>query len=73
MPSTVSVDKDRLSDNVVDFACDMSKAFISGVAEYLLRAEVTVDVVPHRADFYPGAERCLQERTPEEHHPKALW
>ena len=60
------------TNNVVEVVCDMSPAFLSGVTEYLPKAEVTVDwlhivqTVTKRLDEVRKKERREQE------HPKSL-
>ncbi|TLF44524.1 ISL3 family transposase, partial [Halomonas urmiana] len=60
------------SDNVVEVVCDMSQAFLSGVAEHLPNAEVTVDWFHIVQTFTKALDEVRKKERREKGHPKAL-
>lgn len=59
-------------DNVVEVVCDMSPAFLSGVAENLPNAEVTVDWFHIVQTFTKALDEVRKNERREKEHPKAL-
>ncbi len=59
-------------DNVIEVVCDMSQAFLSGVAEHLPRAEVTVDWFHIVQTFTKALDEVRKKERREQGHPKAL-
>ncbi|MBF7054786.1 ISL3 family transposase [Halomonas sp. KAO] len=59
-------------DNVVEVVCDMSQAFLSGVAEHLPRAEVTVDWFHIVQTFTKRLDEVRKKERREQGHPKSL-
>ena len=59
-------------DNVVEVVCDMSHAFLSGVAEHLPRAEVTVDWFHIVQTFTKRLDEVRKKERREQGHPKSL-
>ncbi|MCG6658047.1 ISL3 family transposase [Halomonas campisalis] len=59
-------------DNVVEVVCDMSQAFLSGVAENLPNAEVTVDWFHIVQTFTKALDEVRKKERREKGHPKAL-
>ena len=59
-------------DNVVEVVCDMSQAFLSGVAEHLPKAEVTVDWFHIVQTFTKALDEVRKKERREKGHPKAL-
>ncbi|HBN61099.1 ISL3 family transposase [Vreelandella aquamarina] len=59
-------------DNVVEVVCDMSQAFLSGVAEYLPKAEVTVDWFHIVQTFTKQLDEVRKKERREQGHPKSL-
>ncbi|WP_236645462.1 transposase [Aidingimonas lacisalsi] len=59
-------------DNVVEVVCDMSQAFLSGVAENLPNAEVTVDWFHIVQTFTKALDGVRKKEGREKGHPKAL-
>jgi transposase len=59
-------------DNVVEVVCDMSQAFLSGVAEDLPNAEVTVDWFHIVQTFTKALDEVRKNERREKGHPKAL-
>ena len=59
-------------DNVVEVVCDMSKAFLSGVAEHLPKAEVTVDWFHIVQTFTKRLDEVRKKERREQGHPKSL-
>ncbi|MGO2581405.1 MAG: ISL3 family transposase, partial [Halomonas sp.] len=59
-------------DNVVEVVCDMSPAFLSGVTEYLPKAEVTVDWFHIVQTFTKRLDEVRKKERREQEHPKAL-
>uniref|UniRef100_UPI00143C5008 ISL3 family transposase n=1 Tax=Halomonas salinarum TaxID=1158993 RepID=UPI00143C5008 len=59
-------------DNVVEVVCDMSQAFLSGVAEHLPNAEVTVDWFHIVQTFTKALDEVRKKERREREHPKAL-
>jgi len=60
------------TDNVVEVVCDMSQAFLSGVAEHLPRAEVTVDWFHIVQTFTKRLDEVRKKERREQGHPKSL-
>jgi len=58
--------------NVVEVVCDMSQAFLSGVAEHLPNAEVTVDWFHIVQTFTKALDEVRKKERREKGHPKAL-
>ena len=58
--------------NVVEVACDMSQAFLGGVAEHLSRAEVTVDWFHIVQTFTKRLDVVCKKECREQGHPKSL-
>ncbi len=59
-------------DNVVEVVCDMSQAFLSGVAENLPKAEVTVDWFHIVQTFTKRLDEVRKKERREQEHPKSL-
>jgi len=59
-------------DNVVEVVCDMSQAFLSGVAKDLPSAEVTVDWFHIVQTFTKALDEVRKKERREKRHPKAL-
>ena len=59
-------------DNVVEVVCDMSQAFLSGVAEHLPKAEVTVDWFHIVQTFIKRLDEVRKKERREQGHPKSL-
>lgn len=59
-------------DNVVEVVCDMSQAFLSGVAEHLPKAEVTVDWFHIVQTFTKRLDEVRKKERREQGHPKSL-
>lgn len=59
-------------DNVIEVVCDMSHAFLSGVAEHLPRAEVTVDWFHIVQTFTKRLDEVRKKERREQGHPKSL-
>lgn len=59
-------------DNVVEVVCDLSQAFLSGVAENLPNAEVTVDWFHIVQTFTKALDEVRKKERREKGHPKAL-
>ncbi|MGE4533104.1 ISL3 family transposase [Halomonas sp.] len=59
-------------DNVVEVVCDMSQAFLGGVAEHLPRAEVTVDWFHIVQTFTKRLDEVRTKERREQGHPKSL-
>ena len=59
-------------DNVIEVVCDMSQAFLSGVAEHLPRAEVTVDWFHIVQTFTKRLDEVRKKEHREQGHPKSL-
>ncbi len=59
-------------DNVVEVVCDMSQAFLGGVAEHLPRAEVTVDWFHIVQTFTKRLGEVRKKERREQGHPKSL-
>ena len=59
-------------DNVVEVVCDMSAAFLSGIAETMPRAEVTVDWFHIVQTFTRAVDEVRKKERREQEHPKAL-
>lgn len=59
-------------DNVVEVVCDMSQAFLSGIAENLPSAEVTVDWFHIVQTFTKALDEVRKKERREKGHPKAL-
>ena len=60
------------TDNVVEVVCDMSPAFLSGVTEYLPKAEVTVDWFHIVQTFTKRLDEVRKKERREQEHPKSL-
>ena len=58
--------------NVVEVVCDMSQAFLSGVAEHLPKAEVTVDWFHIVQTFTKRLDEVRKKERREQGHPKSL-
>ncbi|WP_445004623.1 ISL3 family transposase [Halomonas mongoliensis] len=59
-------------DNVVEVVCDMSQAFLGGVAEHLPKAEVTVDWFHIVQTFTKRLDEVRKKERREQGHPKSL-
>ncbi|WP_087721083.1 ISL3 family transposase [Salinicola salarius] len=59
-------------DNVVEVVCDMSQAFLSGVAEHLPKADVTVDWFHIVQTFTKRLDEVRKKERREQGHPKSL-
>lgn len=59
-------------DNVAEVVCDMSKPFLSGVADSLPRAEVTVDWFHIVQTFTRALDEVRKKERREKAHPKSL-
>ncbi|GGW43038.1 ISL3 family transposase [Halomonas sp. 141] len=59
-------------DNVVEVVCDMSQAFLSGVAEHLPMAEVTVDWFHIVQTFTKRLDEVRKKERREQGHPRSL-
>ncbi|MDW7749115.1 transposase, partial [Halomonas sp.] len=59
-------------DNVIEVVCDMSQAFLSGVAEHLPEAEVTVDWFHIVQTFTKRLDEVCKKARREQGHPKSL-
>ncbi len=59
-------------DNVVEVVCDMSQAFLSGVAEHLPKADVTVDWFHIVQTFTKRLDEVRKRERREQGHPKSL-
>ncbi len=59
-------------DNVVEVVCDMSQAFLSGVAEHLPKAAVTVDWFHIVQTFTKRLDEVRKKERREQAHPKSL-
>ncbi|MDI5921861.1 ISL3 family transposase [Halomonas sp. LR5S13] len=59
-------------DNVVEVVCDMSQAFLSGVAEHLPKAEVAVDWLHIVQTFTKALDEVRKKERREKGHPNAL-
>jgi len=59
-------------DNVVEVVCDMSQAFLGGVAENLPKAEVTVDWFHIVQTFTKRLDEVRKKERREQGHPKSL-
>ncbi|MFO8044397.1 MAG: ISL3 family transposase [Halomonas sp.] len=59
-------------DNVVEVVCDMSQAFLSGVARHLPSADVTVDWFHIVQTFTKALDEVRKKERREKGHPKAL-
>lgn len=59
-------------DNVVEVVCDMSQAFLGGVAENLPKAEVTVDWFHIVQTFTKRLDEVRKKERREQEHPKSL-
>ncbi len=59
-------------DNVVEVVCDMSQAFLGGVAEHLPKAEVTVDWLHIVQTFTKRLDVVRKKERREQGHPKSL-
>nr|WP_163500299.1 ISL3 family transposase [Halomonas socia] len=60
------------TDNVVEVVCDMSQAFLSGVAEHLPKADVTVDWFHIVQTFTKRLDEVRKKERREQGHPKSL-
>ncbi|NOG31681.1 ISL3 family transposase [Halomonas sp. TBZ9] len=60
------------ADNVVEVVCDMSPAFLSGVTEFLPKAEVTVDWFHIVQTFTKRLDEVRKKERREQKHPKSL-
>lgn len=58
--------------NVVEVVCDMSQAFLSGVATHLPNAEVTVDWFHIVQTFTKALDEVRKRERRQQAHPKAL-
>ena len=59
-------------ENVVEVVCDMSQAFLSGVAEHLPKAAVTVDWFHIVQTFTKRLDEVRKKERQEQAHPKSL-
>jgi transposase len=59
-------------DNVVEVVCDMSQAFLSGVAVHLPKAEVTVDWFHIMQTFTKRLDEVRKKERREQGYPKSL-
>ena len=59
-------------DNIVEVVCDMSPAFLSGIAKHLPSAEVTVDWFHIVQTFTKALDAVRKKERREKEHPKAL-
>lgn len=59
-------------DNVIEMVCDMSQAFLSGVAENLPNAEVTFDWFHIVQTFTKALDEVRKKERREKGHPQAL-
>lgn len=59
-------------NNVVEVVCDMSQAFLSGVAEHLPNAEVTIDWFHIVQTFTKALDEVRKRERRQQAHPKAL-
>ena len=57
---------------VVEVVCDMSQAFLSGTAEYLPNADITVDWFHIVQTFTKALDEVRKKERQEKGHPKAL-
>jgi transposase len=60
------------TDNVVEVVCDMSQAFLSGVAEHLPKADITVDWFHIVQTFTKRLDEVRKKERREQGHPKSL-
>ncbi|RQW70848.1 ISL3 family transposase [Halomonas sp. YLB-10] len=60
------------TDNVVEVVCDMSQAFLSGVAEHLPKADITVDWFHIVQTFTKRLDEVRKKERRERGHPKSL-
>ena len=60
------------TDNVVEVVCDMSQAFLSGVAEHLPKADITVDWLHIVQTFTKQLDEVRKKERREQGHPKQL-